>query len=153
MSASTKTDFWLSLLVLTGGVWAFFQSRLFDDSSRSYPLFLSLLFIFLGLALLINTLKDSDGNLQKLEYLFAKVSGPLLVAMLLVVWGLLLMMNVGYLVSSILVLPPILWLLGYRNFKFILVTAVGVVAVVFILFWVLFDIPLPLNTVIESLLR
>ncbi|PID43146.1 MAG: hypothetical protein CR981_02150 [Proteobacteria bacterium] len=153
MSVITKTDFWLSLLVLSGGIWAFFQSRLFDDASRSYPLFLSALFILLGLALLFKTIKDSDNQLQSITYLYSRVSGPLLVALLLVVWVLLLMMNIGYLLSSIIILLPVLWLLGYRNITFILIMAAGVVAVIFILFWILFDIPLPLNPFLENVLH
>ena len=153
MNPIRKTDFWLGLLTLTGGILSFFESRTFGDASRSYPLVLSALFILLGLAISINVLRESNTKTGRLDQLFSQMLGPLLVAAMLIGWAALLMMNVGYLVSSIIVLPLVLWLLGYREIKFIAATAFGILGAVFVLFRVLFDIPLPLNALVEKLLE
>ncbi len=152
MNVFIKTDFWLGLLVFTGGIWAYFQSRTFGDYSRNYSLFLSVVFVVLGFALIFKTLREPDEDSDKLGKLFAKALGPLIVAMMMVGWGVLLLLDIGYIISSIIILPPVLWLLGYRDIKFILMTATGIVAAVFVLFRVLFDVPLPLSSIMERII-
>ncbi len=151
MSILIKADLWLGIIVSGVGLWAYLQSRGFDEYSGTYPQFLSFLHILIGVGLILKALRKTADEANSIRQLFEEVRGPLVVALLLVGWGLLLQFEVGYLFSSVLVMPLILYALGYRGTKRIIFGSVSIVFVIFLLFYVIFDVPLPLHNAVEQL--
>lgn len=156
MQIITKTDFWLGLVILAGGIWAYAQSLGFDDASRDYPLFLSAVTAFFGAGIAGQTLRQARAQGREtagkgsLADLFNRTRGSLLIMGLFILWTLLLSTETGYLLSTALILLPVLWLLGIRKAgQFALITA-GIIAAVFTLFFIIFEVPLPLNPYVQS---
>lgn len=88
---------------------------------------------------------------DSLKRLFLEMRGPLIVAVLLMGWGGLLLLGWGYLPSSAIMLPVVLYVLGYRGVKRLALTTVSIITAVFVLFYVMFEVPLPLHPVVEQL--
>jgi len=144
-----KTDFWLGLIVCGCGVLAYIESSKFDEWSGSYPQFLAFIHIAIGVGLILKAVRIVADTPYSITYLLAEVKGPLLVALLLIVWSVMINIGVGYLLSSCLVLPVTLYALGYHNMKRLLLGALSISLSVFILFYVVFDVPLPVNPLLE----
>ncbi len=146
-----KSDFWLG-----GGVfsrWFLGLSPMsgFDEHSSGYPSFLALIHIVLGLCLVVKAMKEASDMSDSLKRLFLEMRGPLIVAVLLMGWGGLLLLGWGYLPSSAIMLPVVLYVLGYRGVKRLALTTVSIITAVFVLFYVMFEVPLPLHPVVEQL--
>lgn len=144
-----KTDFWLGITILASGIWVFNQSRGFDETSKGYPLFLSIITILLGAGIAIQTFKQKDEGKNSIEWLYHRMKGSLLIVALFVIWTILLSTKTGYLLASILTLMPVLYLLGYKKISHLVLSTFGIVAVVFTLFYLIFEVPLPLNPFIQ----
>ena len=151
MKLLVKSDFWLGILILGGGFWAYFQSRGFDEHSSGYPGFLALIHVVIGVCLLIKAVRDIKDSSDSVMRLFQEMRGPIVIAAMLMGWGGLLLSGAGFLLSSIIILPIILYSLGYRGTRRLVLTSICIVSAVFVLFYVLFEVPLPLHSVIEQL--
>ena len=152
MKVFSKTDFWLGVIVILCGFYALFSSLGFDKYSKSYPLFLSVFHVIIGIGIVLNSVKEISSDNGSLKNLFNQIRGPLSVVSILIFWGVLINIGVGYFLTSIIAMPSILYMLGYHNIKKVIAGSIGIVGVVFLLFYVLFDVPLPLNPYIEKLL-
>jgi len=151
MNVLVKSDFWLGIIVFLGSFWAYLQCQGFDEHSSGYPSFLALVHIALGLCLILKAIKDASDMSDSLKRLFLEMRGPIIVAVILMGWGGLLMLGLGYLLSSAIMLPVVLYALGYKGTKRLALTTVSIVGAVFILFYILFEVPLPLHPVVEQL--
>jgi hypothetical protein len=151
MNVLVKSDLWLGVAVLFGGFWAYLQCRGFDEHSSGYPSFISLVHIVLGVCLILNAIRQSSDTSDSVKRLFQEMRGPVVIVAMLMGWGALLLLDLGFLLSSCLMLPPILYALGYRGLKRLTLTTAGIVAAVFLLFYILFEVPLPLHPVVEQL--
>ena len=153
MNILIKSDFWLGFIVLVGGFWTYCQSTGFDRYSDQYPQFLSVVHIVLGLGLILNALREREDRSDSLKRLFEEMRGPLMVASIFLGWGGLLLLSTGYLLSSLIMLPAVLYALGYQKPRQLIFVTTCIVAVVFILFYVIFEVPLPLNTLLEQIIN
>lgn len=151
MNVLIKSDFWLGIIILFGGFWAYLQCRGFDEYSSDYPTFLALVHIVLGFCLLLKSLKQASDLSDSMKRLFEEMRGPIIVAVMFMGWGGLLMLGLGFLLSSCIILPLVLYSLGYKGFRRMTLTTAGIVAAVFVLFYILFEVPLPLHPVVEQL--
>jgi Tripartite tricarboxylate transporter TctB family len=151
MNVLVKSDFWLGGIVFLGGFWAYFQCRGFDEHSSGYPSFLALVHIVLGFCLILKAMKEMSDMSDSLKRLFQEIRGPIIVAVMLMGWGVLLMLGLGYLLSSCIMLPMVLYALGYKGIKRLAFTTASIVTAVFVLFYLLFEVPLPLHPVVEQL--
>ena len=144
-----KTDFWLGLIVCGGGIFAYIESLKFDEWSGHYPQFLSFIHIVIGIGLIFKAIRAVADTPYSITHFFAEVKGPLLIALLLIGWSVLINVGVGYLFSSFIMMPMTLYALGYHNFKRMALGALSISLSVFILFYVIFDVPLPVNPILE----
>ncbi len=147
-----KIDVWLSIALFTAGLWAWSQSRTFDDVSRDYPQALSVCVIVLAVILFIEAVRNHRRDTVDLKLLGQQMIGGMVILGLFMLWTLLLSSEVGYLLSSFLIIAAALWLLGLRNFGRVALTSCGIVVTVFILFYLILDVPLPLHRGVQSLL-
>jgi len=147
-----KTDVWLSIVLFAAGLWAWLQSRTFDDLSRAYPQALSAGIIALAVILFIEAVQDRRHDTAALKSLGQQMIGGMLILGLFMLWALLLATDIGYLLSSFLIVTTTLWLLGMRRFGHVVLTSSGIVVTVFILFQLILDVPLPLQRGVQSLL-
>ncbi len=147
-----KTDFWLGLIVCGGGIFAYIESLKFDEWSGHYPQFLSFIHILIGIGLIFNAVRAVADTSDSITLCFAEVRGPLIIALLLIGWVVLINIGVGYLFSSFIMMPLTLYALGYHNLKRMALGALSISLSVFVLFYVIFDVPLPINPILERLI-
>lgn len=149
MKICAKTDFWLGISILAGGMWVYNQSQGFDEASKSYPLFLSVVTTLLGAGITLQAFKQQNKSTASIQWLYSRMKGSLLIVLLFAFWAILLTTKTGYLMSSVLTLMPLLYLLGYKKFSRLILSSFGIAAAVFTLFYIVFDVPLPLNPFVE----
>lgn len=144
-----KTDFWLGITILTSGIWVFNQSQGFDETSKDYPLFLAVITVLLGVGIAVQTFTQTDEGKDSIKWLYHRMKGSLVIVALFAVWAILLSTKTGYLLASFLTLMPVLYLLGYKKISHLVLTTFGIIAVVFTLFYLVFEVPLPLNPFVQ----
>ena len=109
-------------------------------SEGIFPLICAVLQLGVAVYLIIKTLIKKDVVL-KLEGL--NVMKALLTVAALIIY-VLVMDKIGYCLSTFLLVGFIIWFLGYRNWKIILVSAALTVAATYLIFGVLLHVPLPM---------
>jgi hypothetical protein len=155
MRTIARADVWLSITLFAIGLWAFLQSRTFDEVSGGYPQALSLSITALAVILFVESIKNKNPEEHtggSIKSLFSEMSGSVMILALFVFWTFLLTMGAGYLPSSLLIIAAALWLLGLQSAGYIVIATSGIVAFVFTLFYLLLDVPLPLHRGIQALL-
>ncbi|PJC86844.1 hypothetical protein CSW98_07570 [Vibrio sp. HA2012] len=152
MQPLQSKDIWLGLFLMLCGGWSYGQSQGFDSTSRAYPMLLSALIIILGLSFIIQAMKNKSKKQENIKEILVKIRGPFLIIGLMCIWVTFLSLNVGYLLSSLISVFLILIFISEKNKVNNIKITTLIVFSVFILFGVIFDVPLPLNTLTEHFL-
>ncbi len=150
MQILKSKDGWLGLALVVYGGWSYMQSQGFDEVSRAYPMFLSAAILLIGLLFCIKTVLNKNEYQETLSALLVRIRGPFLLVLIIGCWALLMSIGLGYLVSSLLAVFLILSFISDANKARHAYVATIIVASVFILFDVIFDVPLPLDALTES---
>ncbi len=138
-----KLDFSLGVMVMLFGGYCFYSCLSFDALSQSYPMFISLSIFLMGVWIAITPLVSNDDSMQSLSAFFHKVGRPLILAGIYLFWALLLQLGVGYLLASIVATFIVLIFIGSHKFMILLLFSLVISSFVYLVFGVLFDIPLP----------
>ncbi len=109
-------------------------------SEGTFPLICSVLQLATAVYLMIKVFVKHE-VVVKLEGL--NVKKALLTVVALVIY-ILVMDKIGYCLSTFLLVAFIIWFLGYRNWKIILLCAALTVAATYVIFGVLLHVPLPM---------
>ncbi|MBN2751674.1 MAG: tripartite tricarboxylate transporter TctB family protein [Rhodospirillaceae bacterium] len=153
MHVVKRIDFWSGLGFLILGAWAFMTARGFDATSSTYPMFLAAILFGLAALLIVQSVRDPDAKTVHPESTRILLLGP---GMRIVAWGgwaVALAAGGGYLLPSIVVFALIAaWVAPVRKDWRHLLVAVGLVLVVFFMFYVVFDVPLPIVDALQDLL-
>lgn len=152
MKLLQSKDTWLGLFFALSGGWAYNQSQGFDPTSRAYPMLLSSLIITLGIIFMFQAIKNRNNNAESIREMMTKIRGPFCIIALMSAWVAILSIGVGYLLSSFIVVFIILNFIGDGNKVYCLRITPIIVSSVFILFRIIFDVPLPLNEITEIFL-
>ncbi|MBP9642031.1 MAG: tripartite tricarboxylate transporter TctB family protein [Budvicia sp.] len=126
---------------------------LFDESGvpgeRFWPYGLAWLFIGLGILqwieVFIARLKTTD---EEVDLTSPAVRTSYLVAVIMVVYGIILNYT-GFIVSTLLLIPVIMWMMGERRAWFLASISVVMVASIYIFFTMIFNSPLPISELLE----
>jgi len=151
MQPLQSKDTWLGLFLMLSGGWSYSQSQGFDSTSRTYPMLLSVLVIVLGLIFFFQALKKNNSNQENIREMIIKIRGPFFIIGLISGWVVLLSFGVGYLFSSLFSVFLILMFIGDGNKIYSIRITTLIVFSIFILFGIIFDVPLPLNVLTENI--
>jgi len=126
------------VLYLVSGFFIY-QSSLIDNAdSTNLPLFLSWFLIFLATLLLIRRLRNKDKNI----YSFAGSKKAMIFVAMMIIY-VILMNLIGFYVMTAVFLIVSVWLLGYRNIKWLSLITTGTLVVLYLSFNVLFKLQIP----------
>ncbi len=153
MKAFKTIDTLLGVTIFIGGILTLSQGFTFDESSRSYPITLSLIVIIIAMSIIYLSLVNKTVHMETISDLYARSKGVLVISAIMVGWALLLNLGAGYITSSLLLVALMLYFLELVNIKNLIGITVLVVFFIFTLFYVLFDIPLPVDYFTNSVLN
>ncbi|WP_316975592.1 tripartite tricarboxylate transporter TctB family protein [Shumkonia mesophila] len=153
MAIFRKLDFWTAATFFLIGAVVIGYASGFDARSRSYPLFLGGALCVLAVGLFVQASLSRSAKTVDREEVNILLAGPALQALLWVVWIVLLAVGAGYLGPSVLIVAASAMLLRGGHHGKSLGQSATIVAVVFFMFYIIFDIPLPVLDVIEELIR
>lgn len=152
MQHLVKKDLWLALSLMLLGSYCFVQSMGFDTSSRSYPLLLASIIMLIALQIGWKSLKAFVQSQDDISTLMHQIKSPLVSVAIICLWAGLLSVGVGYLPASFIMLMLMLLTFGEKHVIKTSVISLVTVALVFTLFYVIFGIPLPVNSLTHTLL-
>ena len=109
-------------------------------SEGTFPLICSVLQLITAIYLMIKVFVKHE-TVIRLEGLNVKKALLTVVALVLYI---LVLDKIGYCLSTFLLVGFIIWFLGYRNWKIILLCAALTVAATYVIFGVLLHVPLPM---------
>lgn len=147
-----KIDFWTAVAFFLIGATIFILAAGFDERSRSYPLFLAALLCVVSVGLFVQSLLSRSGKVVDRNEAEILISGPGVQSVLWIAWVVLLSVGAGYLGPSVLIVGGIIVVLRGGSPSKSFLQSLAVVAVVFFMFYVVFDIPLPVLDVVEEIL-
>ncbi|MBE0532688.1 MAG: tripartite tricarboxylate transporter TctB family protein [Rhodospirillales bacterium] len=152
MTALRRIDFWSAVTFFLLGVVVISLASAFDEKSRSYPLFLAIALCVLSAGLLVQGLVSRSAKTVDRDEVEIVISGPGVQTLLWTVWVALLSVGAGYLGPSVLVVGSIIVALRGGSPAKSLLQSLAIVAVVFFMFYVIFDIPLPVLDIVDEIL-
>lgn len=143
-------NMFVGMFSLLLGVAIMFLSRdmpMFDDNGilgeRFWPYSLAWLFVGLGAIQCVSTYRQSlHAKGEKADLSSYPVRKAYGVAVLMVLYAILLC-YAGFIASSLILIPIIMWVMGERRPLFIAVTTVLIVLCIYVSFEVVFNSPLP----------
>lgn len=138
-SLIASSDLWVGLVLALLGAAAAWIASGFDDSSRGYPLGLSLFLLALGVVVIINAVRGSGA--QASFGLAIQVVIP--AATIIVLWIVGLTSGFGYLASTFLMQMAFLTICGVRKMGHVLTFAALISGVSYLVFFVLLGVRLP----------
>ena len=152
METLRKIDFWCGAGFLVLGGWVLDQSAGFDDASRSYPMFLAVALCLLSVSMMVHAIGNRSAAVVSAEGTQILLLGPGSKAFLWGLWTMMLAAGIGYLGASFVVVAGIVFLvrneLRWRD----VISSAGIVLVVFFMFYLIFDVPLPVLDFVEDLI-
>ncbi len=127
-----------TFLLSSMGVW---HCLSLNEGVRTFPLMVMIPSMFLGVAIAVRSQNKSGQQEGKIPF-FTNVRRFFLmvVYMLLFFLG---MDYLGYFTTSIIMLPLLSWLLGYRKPKVVMIGTICFLSLIYLLFIVIFSRPLP----------
>ncbi|RPH28533.1 tripartite tricarboxylate transporter TctB family protein [Buttiauxella warmboldiae] len=150
-------NFFVGMFSLILGIAIIFFSRnmpMFDENGilgeRFWPYALAWLFIGLGIIQWLSIyFQRSAANREKADLSSYPVRKAYGVAALMVIYAVALC-YAGFIVSSLILIPAIMWVMGERRPLFLAITTALIVLCIYISFEVVFNSPLPESIFSES---
>ena len=140
-------ELYLAVLTLLLGLWCLDQTRGLDGDAWSFPFYLSVSLCVLGVAQFLQCWFDKSERTVDREAIAAILQGALPIAAIAGLWALALDLGLGYLLPSVVAVYTMLVVMRYGTPTTRLIRAVLTTAVIFTMFYIIFDSPLP---VLES---
>jgi hypothetical protein len=138
-AVTRDVDFWIGLILVCVGGFAFYKATGFDASSRVFPMVVSGLLTLCGLALLLRRLRA--GLAKPLP---ARELGATAICVVLVGgWVAALDAGAGFALSTFVLQAGLLWLSGQRDPVRLVLVAALVTVVTYLLFVMVLDVRLP----------
>ena len=142
-------EVYLAILTVLLGLWCLDQTRDLEGNAWTFPFFISLALVGLGIAQFVQAVADTSERTADSDVIHAILRGAGLIAVVAGVWIWALDTGLGYLVPSAIAAFAMLTVLQHGTVKQRIVHAVSITAVIFILFYLLFDSPLPVLEPVE----
>lgn len=142
MSLSKKQliiELFMPVLMIAVSVY-FIAASVPMGGEGTFPMICGVLQLITSIYLLVKVLLKRD-VVVKLEGLNVKKAFFTVVALVIYV---LVMEKIGYCLSTFLLVAFVIWFLGYKNWKIILLCSVLTVAATYLIFGVLLHVPLPM---------
>lgn len=136
-----KKDYLVGLVLLFSCAPGLVHVSTLPRQAALFPKMVQTVILLLSLLLIINTYR-SGGEREKLWASPKEISNLCLFS-LITVFYLLLLPLIGFFSSSVLFIPVSSWLLGFRKLRLIAGSTAGFVFLVYVIFVLFFDHPLP----------
>jgi len=146
----------IGVISIVFGLLIIYLSRnmgMFDEygvpGERFWPFGLALLFIFLGVMQCLSVVIDKAKHItQTVDLSSTAVTRAYLLSGLIILYSTALY-YIGFIVSSLIVIPIIMWMMNERKVKRLALASVGIVAVVYVSFDIIFNSPLPIPAFLD----
>ncbi|MDV2885516.1 tripartite tricarboxylate transporter TctB family protein [Alkalihalophilus pseudofirmus] len=138
-----KTNRIIAAIFIVFALFTFLWSFRFPEGSELWPQFFSVVLILLAIGLIFDTFKnpnredESEGTITSSEY---KVLGMIAVSILVYMT---LLNIVGFSISTIFLIGGLLWYLGYRYLKKVVLISIVSSILITTIFQFLLNVPLP----------
>lgn len=147
-------DFWSGLAFAGIGFSAWATALGFDSSSSTYPATLAATLALLGLALAFKAWRDATAQTATAEGVHIILQGPALEIGVWSLWAVALWAGLGYVGPTFVACTMlILRHADDRDLRLHIAQALGVSLVVFVIFYLIFKVPLPELDFIRDLLE
>lgn len=142
----------IGIISIAFGLLIIYLSRdmsMFDEygvpGERFWPFGLALLFIFLGVLQCLNVIIDKIKHVtqQTVDLTSVAVTRSYLLGGLIVLYAIGLYF-LGFIISSLIVIPIIMWVMNERRIKMLALASVGIVSAVYVFFDMVFNSSLPI---------
>jgi len=147
-----KPDAWLGGFLTVVGLWAAHEATSFDEFSWIYPFTLSAALAVLGAAIGLRAFKAGHNN-RPMGDARVFLQGAVAMTVALALWVVALDHGLGYVGPTFVAVVALLWIIGIRDRKRLLVNGLGVTVGVFVLFGIIFATPLPVLEPLQILIR
>jgi len=126
---------------------------MFDEygvpGERFWPFGLAILFIFLGILQCLNVIIDKVKHVsQTVDLTSTAVTRAYLLTGLIVVYAMGLHF-LGFIISSLIIIPIIMWMMNERKIKMLALASICIVGVVYVSFDIIFNSPLPIPVFLD----
>lgn len=129
-------------LIFIGGIYLYTKTRDFPAGADSFPKFLIVVTIILsGIMLLQGFFRDKEGkgeDTNRVDF----IKQPFIIYGFIIVY-LLLIINLGFFVSTLLFLPAVMYYFNFRRFKVLMIPTLVMLLLVYFLFVRELHVPLP----------
>ena len=140
-------EFYLAVFTLTLGAWCLDQTRDLSGNAWTFPFYLSVALCLLGGILMVQCVLDQSERTIDMDTIHAVLQGALPIAAIAGLWTLALNLGFGYLLPSVVSCYAMMRVLHFGTPWQRLSRAVVATLIIFTMFYLLFDCPLP---VLES---
>jgi len=133
-------DLSMPIVFIALAIWMIIESFTFPGEEGAFPKLIGFFMLIVAAFILFTTLRQKESkvnfkNINKRKVLEVLGALALYVALFKVI---------GYILDTILLCGYVITTLGYKNYKTMVLTSVGVTVVVFALFKMVLGVPLPL---------
>ncbi|MDH2926040.1 tripartite tricarboxylate transporter TctB family protein [Lonepinella koalarum] len=126
--------------------------NMFDEygvlGERFWPFLLAILFILLGILQIVNTLKDKAIKNKEINFSSSARKKVYLLFLLMTIYGVGLI-YLGFIISTIILIPIIMKMMGENQSWRIVLSTLGIVSSIYIFFEIIFNSPLPASLLLE----
>jgi len=137
-SGVDRRDVVAGVLLAMIGTTAALQAQAFDDESRLFPMFVSMLLAFTGVSIAAHAV------LKPVNRIFSQhISSVVVAALIFSAWALAFTVGAGFVMPTFFSQAALLWLGGLRRPAIVIGIAASVTLLAWLLFVALLDIPLP----------
>lgn len=145
-----RSDVWVGLFFALLGGAVLFEASGFEGTAARMPVLCGILLLSLGTVLTLRTAFAGQQDVGSGGLLKTIVVGPLPAAILLLVWVYLMAQGFGFFVVGVPFVMGVVYLMGHRRLARSLLSSLAIVGVVFVVFYVVFNVPLPVSPLVAS---
>ncbi|WP_300001482.1 tripartite tricarboxylate transporter TctB family protein [uncultured Cedecea sp.] len=146
----------IGVISITFGLLIIYLSRnmsMFDEygvpGERFWPFGVALLFIFLGVLQCLNSIVDKMKHaVQNVDLSSTAVTRSYFLSGLVVVYAIGLY-YLGFIISSLIFIPIVMWIMNERKIKILVLASVGIVSSVYVFFDIVFNSSLPVSIFLD----
>jgi hypothetical protein len=134
----------LSMPTVMAALAVFFLVKAASIKPKSAGIFPTICAVLLLIGVAITVIQIFAVQEKTTRFEGLRVEKALLLLLILVLYAVVLLPNIGYIISTLLLCASVMLLLGYRNLPVVGICSVVAVALIFVLFKVILKVPLPM---------
>lgn len=145
-----RSDVWVGLFFALLGGAVLFEASGFEGAAARMPVLCGILLLSLGAALTLRTVFAGRQDVERGGLLRTIAVGPLPAAALLLAWVYMMAQGFGFFAVGVPFVMGVVYLMGHRHLARNALSSLAIVGVVFVVFYVVFNVPLPVSPLAAS---